>query len=67
MIGVGNDSPGQGRVGRALIDRARSLQQLAAAHETPDGINEHIRTTWFTPANAEALEQALDGLPTDLK
>ncbi|MER5547294.1 NAD(P)-binding domain-containing protein [Streptomyces sp. NPDC002589] len=54
-------------VGRALSDETRSLHQLAAGHETPGGNNERIRTTWFDPANAEALKKALDGLLDDLK
>ncbi|MBB1155528.1 MULTISPECIES: NAD(P)-binding domain-containing protein [Amycolatopsis] len=54
-------------VGRALNDESRSLDQLAADHETPKGNNERIRTTWFDPANAAALTQALDGLLADLK
>ncbi|WP_369368596.1 NAD(P)-binding domain-containing protein [Streptomyces sp. CG4] len=54
-------------VGRALSDETRSLHQLAADHETPGGNNERIRTTWFDPANAEALKKALDGLLDDLK
>lgn len=49
-------------VGRALSDESRSLNQLAADHETPGGNNERIRTTWFDPANSEALDKALDGL-----
>ncbi|MBL1097664.1 NAD(P)-binding domain-containing protein [Streptomyces coffeae] len=49
-------------VGRALGDQTRSLHQLAADHETPNGSNERIRTTWFTPANSEALDKALDDL-----
>ncbi|MEV5711893.1 NAD(P)-binding domain-containing protein [Actinoallomurus sp. NPDC052274] len=53
-------------VGRALSDETRTLQQLAADHETPKGNNERIRTTWFTAANSEALTQALDGLLSDL-
>ncbi|WP_345435055.1 NAD(P)-binding domain-containing protein [Actinoallomurus vinaceus] len=53
-------------VGRALSDETRTLQQLAANHETPKGNNERIRTSWFTPANSEALTQALDGLLADL-
>ncbi|MGW3209960.1 NAD(P)-binding domain-containing protein [Streptomyces sp. NPDC001135] len=53
-------------VGRALSDETRTLQQLAANHETPKGNNERIRTTWFTPANSEALTRALDGLLADL-
>ncbi|UQS25493.1 NAD(P)-binding domain-containing protein [Amycolatopsis thermalba] len=52
--------------GRALSDRTRTLERLAADHETPKGNNERIRTTWFTPANAAALTQALDDLLTDL-
>lgn len=54
-------------VGRALSDETRSLHQLAADHETPHGNNERIRTTWFDPANTEALNKALEGLLTDLK
>lgn len=54
-------------VGRALSDETRSLHQLAADHETPNGSNERIRTTWFTPANSKALHQALDDLLTALE
>ncbi|MDP9869313.1 MULTISPECIES: NAD(P)-binding domain-containing protein [Streptosporangium] len=54
-------------VGRALGDGTRSLHQLAADHETPNGSNERIRTTWFGPANSEALNKALDDLLADLK
>ncbi|MFE3650872.1 NAD(P)-binding domain-containing protein [Streptomyces sp. NPDC059152] len=53
-------------VGRSLDDETRPLHQLAADHETPKGNNERIRTTWFDPANAAALEEALDGLLADL-
>ncbi|MEU6749170.1 NAD(P)-binding domain-containing protein [Spirillospora sp. NPDC046719] len=49
-------------VGRSLGDETRTLQRLAADHETPKGNNERIRTTWFTPANSEALGRALDDL-----
>ncbi|WP_069887057.1 NAD(P)-binding domain-containing protein [Streptomyces luteocolor] len=54
-------------VGRALGDGSRSLDQLAADHETPRGNNERIRTSWFTPSNAEALREALDGLLAGLR
>ncbi|WP_399932379.1 pyrroline-5-carboxylate reductase [Streptomyces kanamyceticus] len=50
-------------VGRSLGDETRSLHRLAADHETPNGNNERIRTTWFDPANSEAL----DGLLADLR
>ncbi|WP_411135640.1 hypothetical protein [Streptomyces sp. C10] len=53
-------------VGRALSDETRSLHQLAADHETPNGNNERIRTTWFDPANSDALTSALDALLADL-
>ncbi|MET8472062.1 NAD(P)-binding domain-containing protein [Streptomyces sp. NPDC006422] len=53
-------------VGRSLGDNTRSVQQLAGDHETPKGTNERVRTTWFTPANAEALTRTLDELRTDL-
>ncbi|WP_329204203.1 NAD(P)-binding domain-containing protein [Streptomyces sp. NBC_00683] len=53
-------------VGRSLTDETRSLHQLAADYETPNGNNERIRTTWFGPANSEALHGALDGLVADL-
>ncbi|WP_329196977.1 hypothetical protein [Streptomyces sp. NBC_01435] len=54
-------------VGRTLGDGTRPLDRLAADHETPSGNNERIRTTWFTPANSEALTKALDDLLTHLK
>ncbi|WP_077060907.1 NAD(P)-binding domain-containing protein [Streptomyces sp. MP131-18] len=53
--------------GRALSDEARSLHQLAANHETPNGNNERIRTTWFDSANSAALAKVLDDLLADLK
>ncbi|MCK2215644.1 NAD(P)-binding domain-containing protein [Actinomadura sp. ATCC 31491] len=53
-------------VGRSLADGTRSLHRLAADHETPNGSNERIRTTWFGPANAAALTKALDDLLADL-
>ncbi|MDN3259213.1 NAD(P)-binding domain-containing protein [Streptomyces sp. CSDS2] len=54
-------------VGHSLSDETRPLHQLVADHETPEGNNERIRTTWFDPANAAALKEALDGLLSDLK
>ncbi|NUT43633.1 MAG: NAD(P)-binding domain-containing protein, partial [Thermoactinospora sp.] len=54
-------------VGRSLGDGTRTLQQLAADHETPNGSNERIRTTWFDAANTTALTQALDGLLARLR
>ncbi|MFI6298991.1 NAD(P)-binding domain-containing protein [Nonomuraea sp. NPDC050790] len=54
-------------VGRSLGDEGRSLPRLAADHETPQGSNERVRTTWFTPANAEALERVLDDLLARLR
>ncbi|GAB3656004.1 NAD(P)-binding domain-containing protein [Glycomyces tarimensis] len=54
-------------VGRSLGEETRSLHRFAADHETPNGNNERIRTTWFGPANAEALNQALDDLLADLQ
>ncbi|WP_229795630.1 NAD(P)-binding domain-containing protein, partial [Saccharothrix coeruleofusca] len=54
-------------VGRSLSETTRSLSQLANDHETPNGSNERIRTTWFTPANSRALEKALDDLLADLR
>lgn len=54
-------------LGRTLADETRTLQRLAADHETPNGNNERIRTTWFTPSNAGALRTALDGLLDDLR
>ncbi|MHC0429007.1 hypothetical protein ACX6XY_02315 [Streptomyces sp. O3] len=53
-------------VGRALGDETRSLRQLAADHETPRGINERIRTTWFGTAGSDALKEALDALLSGL-
>ncbi|MEV4569388.1 NAD(P)-binding domain-containing protein [Nonomuraea sp. NPDC049419] len=54
-------------LGRSLSDETRSLERLAADHETPGGTNERIRTTWFSQANATALREALDALLTDLR
>ncbi len=54
-------------LGRSLSDQTRSLQQLAADHETPNGNNERIRTTWFDQANSDALKKALDALLADLR
>ncbi|MFE1589287.1 hypothetical protein ACFW6Q_26825 [Streptomyces sp. NPDC058737] len=54
-------------VGHSLSNDSRPLHQLATDHETPKGNNERIHTTWFDPANAAALKEALDGLLSDLK
>ncbi|MEV5612109.1 NAD(P)-binding domain-containing protein [Streptomyces sp. NPDC052225] len=54
-------------LGRSLGDGSRSLRRLAADHETPNGSNERIRTTWFDEANATALTEALDGLLDHLR
>ncbi|MET9450923.1 hypothetical protein [Streptomyces cinerochromogenes] len=40
-------------------DGARSLDRLAGDHETPNGLNERVRTTWFGTANSEALAGTL--------
>lgn len=53
-------------VGRSLADETRSLDRLAADHETPNGNNERVRGTWFDTANAKALTKVLDGLLDDL-
>ncbi|MFG2089509.1 hypothetical protein [Spirillospora sp. NPDC048824] len=29
------------------------VRRLAADHETPNGSNGRLRTTWFTPANSQ--------------
>lgn len=49
-------------LGRALGEESRSLARLAADHETPNGSNERVRTTWFTPASSQALAETLDDL-----
>ncbi|MBB5076674.1 NAD(P)-binding domain-containing protein [Nonomuraea endophytica] len=54
-------------VGRSLGDEGRSLAQLAADHETPNGSNERVRTTWFNDANSEALGKVLDDLLARLR
>ncbi|MFI9047459.1 NAD(P)-binding domain-containing protein [Streptomyces sp. NPDC053427] len=53
-------------VGRSLGDETRSLDRLAADHETPNGNNQRIRTSWFDRANSEALTSELDALLADL-
>ncbi|GAA1761152.1 NAD(P)-binding domain-containing protein [Nonomuraea bangladeshensis] len=55
-----------GAAGRSLADESRSLHRLAADHETPNGLNERVRTTWFDPANAETLAKVLDAVLADL-
>ncbi|UBU11400.1 NAD(P)-binding domain-containing protein [Nonomuraea gerenzanensis] len=54
-------------VGRSLSDESRSLHRLAADHETPKGLNERVRTTWFDQANSGTLRATLDALLADLK
>ncbi|TYB69180.1 pyrroline-5-carboxylate reductase [Nonomuraea sp. PA05] len=54
-------------VGRSLSDGSRSLRQLAADHETPKGLNERVRTTWFDQAGSDSLRATLDALLADLK
>ncbi|KOT74355.1 aromatic ring-opening dioxygenase LigA [Streptomyces rimosus subsp. pseudoverticillatus] len=54
-------------VGRSLGDGSRPLPRLVADHETPNGSNERIRTTWFDEKNAGALREALDGLLAHLE
>ncbi|WP_050514952.1 NAD(P)-binding domain-containing protein [Streptomyces rimosus] len=49
-------------VGRALGDGSRPLPRLVADHETPNGSNERVRTTWFDEKNADALKETLDAL-----
>ncbi|KAA6214821.1 pyrroline-5-carboxylate reductase [Streptomyces albofaciens JCM 4342] len=49
-------------VGRALGDGSRPLPRLVGDHETPNGSNERVRTTWFDEKNAAALKEALDAL-----
>ena len=49
-------------VGGGLSDASRALSDLVTDHETPGGLNEQLRTTWFDGANATALDAALDGL-----
>lgn len=49
-------------LGSGLEDRDRTLAQLRRDHETPGGINEQLRSTWFSDANATALREGLDAL-----
>jgi pyrroline-5-carboxylate reductase len=46
----------------ALDDYGTSLADLGQAHETPGGINEQLRSTWFTSGNQAGLEQALEDI-----
>lgn len=46
-------------VGTALDDHDTTLSDLVGDHETPAGLNEQVRRTWFDPNRAE-LEAALD-------
>lgn len=53
--------------GGLLNDPSRSLTQLVGDHETPKGMNERIRETWFDAANSDALGAALDALLADVR
>ena len=50
----------------ALGDDSRSRRQLVTDHETPKGINERVRTTWFDTPNTNALTKTLDAILADL-
>jgi pyrroline-5-carboxylate reductase len=49
-------------VADGLSDPTRSLPELVTHHETPGGLNEQLRESWLGPANAGALEAALEAL-----
>ena len=36
-------------LGEGLADPTQTLDELVAAHETPGGLNNQLRTTWFNP------------------
>lgn len=44
-----------------LTDASRSLGELAHNHETPGGLNQQLRETWFVPT-AQELQHGLDAL-----
>jgi pyrroline-5-carboxylate reductase len=46
----------------ALADEATSLSDLGKSHETPGGINEQLRASWFDKQNRTALGKALDDI-----
>ncbi|MEW2286697.1 NAD(P)-binding domain-containing protein [Streptomyces sp. NPDC047841] len=52
--------------GRAPGDGTRSPHRLAGGHETPNGLHERVRTTWFDAAGSTALTRTLDALLADL-
>lgn len=47
-------------VGSTLDDSEQPPADLVRPHETPEGINETVRKSWFDPQNQAHLEQALD-------
>lgn len=47
-------------LGSALRDVDEPLRTLSRGHETPHGLNEQVRTTWFDAANQAALTATLD-------
>lgn len=53
-------------VSAGLADGGLTLSDLVAAHETAEGINEHLARTWFTTTNSRALSGALDETYTRL-
>lgn len=48
------------RLTPALADPSHTLAELASGHETPQGLNEQVRTTWFDAENCAALQATLD-------
>lgn len=45
-----------------LADHDKSLGEHTIAHETPNGLNEQFRRTWFDEAAKAACDDALDGV-----
>ena len=48
-------------LGEGLADPTQTLDELVAAHETPGGLNNQLRTAWFNP-EVSALHAQLDAL-----
>ncbi|HIW91897.1 MAG TPA: NAD(P)-binding domain-containing protein [Candidatus Corynebacterium avicola] len=46
----------------ALLDSASSMDTVIASHETPGGLNEQLRTTFFDEGTTGELRSALDGV-----
>lgn len=49
-------------LGPAIVDAERSIDEVVTDHETPGGLNQQLRTTFFDDARTAELRAGLDAL-----